>query len=94
MPQFVWLGALGTGVASAVNDTAREVGGALGIAVLGSVLASHVGHLSPHTDPSTVVAGYQSALHIGAAALVIGAVIVFARAPRLVRRSAAVPAGR
>jgi hypothetical protein len=27
------------GVASAVNDTAREVGGALGIAVLGSVLA-------------------------------------------------------
>jgi EmrB/QacA subfamily drug resistance transporter len=82
------------GVASAVNDTAREVGGALGIAVLGSVLASHVGHLSPHTDPSTVVAGYQSALHIGAAALVIGAVILFARAPRLVRRSAAVPAGR
>ena len=61
---------------------------------LGSVLASHVGHLSPHTDPSTVVAGYQSALHIGAAALVIGAVILFARAPRLVRRSAAVPAGR
>ncbi|MEZ5123687.1 MAG: hypothetical protein R2736_19290 [Solirubrobacterales bacterium] len=27
------------GVASAVNDAAREVGGALGIAVLGSVLA-------------------------------------------------------
>ena len=28
------------GVGSAVNDTAREVGGALGIAVLGSLLAS------------------------------------------------------
>jgi sugar phosphate permease len=32
------------GVASAVNDTAREVGGALGIAVLGPMLANHVGH--------------------------------------------------
>jgi EmrB/QacA subfamily drug resistance transporter len=29
------------GVGSAVNDTVREVGGALGVAVLGSVLASH-----------------------------------------------------
>jgi Na+/melibiose symporter-like transporter len=29
------------GVGSAVNDTTREVGGALGVAVLGSVLASH-----------------------------------------------------
>jgi EmrB/QacA subfamily drug resistance transporter len=29
------------GVASAVNDTVREVGGALGVAVLGSIVASH-----------------------------------------------------
>ena len=28
------------GVGSAVNDTAREVGGALGVAVLGSILSS------------------------------------------------------
>ena len=41
------------GVASAVNDTARDVGGALGIAVLGSVLANHVGHLGPHTNRSS-----------------------------------------
>ena len=82
------------GVASAVNDTAREVGGALGIAVLGSVLASHVGHIGPHIDPANIVDGYQAALQVGAAALVIGALIVFARAPRRVRRSVAAPAGR
>jgi EmrB/QacA subfamily drug resistance transporter len=82
------------GVASAVNDTAREVGGALGIAVLGSVLAGHVGHLGPHADPAAVVDGFQAALHVGAAALVIGALIVLARAPRRAGRVAAAPAGR
>jgi EmrB/QacA subfamily drug resistance transporter len=70
------------GVASAVNDTAREVGGALGIAVLGSVLADHVGTIGPHTDPQALVDGYQAALHVGAAVLVAGAALVFARAPR------------
>ena len=71
------------GIASAVNDTAREVGGALGMAVLGSVLANHVGHLGPHTNPQELVDGFQAALHVGAAALSIGALIVLARAPRL-----------
>ena len=32
------------GVASAVNDTSREVGGALGIAVAGSILAGRYSH--------------------------------------------------
>lgn len=32
------------GVASAVNDTSREMGGALGIAVAGSILAGHYSH--------------------------------------------------
>jgi EmrB/QacA subfamily drug resistance transporter len=37
------------GVASAVNDTTREVGAALGIALAGSLLASHYGDLlAPH----------------------------------------------
>ena len=30
------------GVGSAVNDTTREVGGALGVAILGSILASEL----------------------------------------------------
>jgi hypothetical protein len=74
------------------NDTAREVGGALGIAVLGSVLASHVGHLGSRTDPAELVDGFQAALHVGAAALVIGALIVLARAPGRVRQPAAATA--
>ncbi len=73
------------GVASAVNDTAREVGGALGIAVLGSVLAGHVGRLGPHTDPLALVDGFRAALHVGAAALIVGALAVFLRAPRSAR---------
>ena len=37
------------GVASAVNDTTREVGGALFIAIAGSILASgYTSHLAPH----------------------------------------------
>ena len=32
------------GVASAVNDTSREMGGALGIAVAGSILAGRYSH--------------------------------------------------
>lgn len=76
------------GVASAVNDTAREVGGALGVAVLGSVLASHIGDVGAHMTPDTIVDGYQAALLVGAAALLLGAVIVLARRPRLVPRIA------
>ncbi|OBI45824.1 MFS transporter [Mycobacterium kyorinense] len=40
------------GVASAVNDTTREVGAALGIALAGSILAARYGHvIAPHLTP-------------------------------------------
>jgi MFS family permease len=39
------------GVGSAVNDTTRELGGALGVAVLGSLLASHYASSMPHVLP-------------------------------------------
>ncbi|HVX17749.1 MAG TPA: MFS transporter [Acidimicrobiales bacterium] len=59
------------GVGSAVNDTTRELGGALGIAVLGSLLASKyraamgptVHHLSA-ADGSTVLHGIGPALGV------------------------------
>ena len=69
------------GVASAVNDAAREVGGALGIAVLGSVLADHVGRLGPGMDPAAFVDGFSAALLVGAGVLATGALIVAWRAP-------------
>jgi MFS transporter, DHA2 family, integral membrane protein len=39
------------GVGSAVNDTTRELGGALGVAVLGSLLASHYARAMPEAVP-------------------------------------------
>jgi MFS family permease len=82
------------GVASAVNDASREVGGALGIAVLGSVLADHVGQLGPGMDPAQFADGFGAALLVGAAVLGGGALIVAARAPGRSRRATrnAVPA--
>ena len=54
------------GVASAVNDAAREVGGTLGIAVLGSVLneqyRSGLADRAPATAPDTVVERAQQSL--------------------------------
>jgi EmrB/QacA subfamily drug resistance transporter len=69
------------GVASAVNDTAREVGGALGIAVLGSVLATKVGHFGPGFNPGDFVDGFSHALRVGAAVVIVGAAAVALRAP-------------
>ena len=53
------------GVGSAVNDLARELGGALGIAVLGSVLQStYRSHLDPAGLPEPVAEQARSSLAI------------------------------
>lgn len=93
------------GVGSAMNDLARELGGALGIAVLGSVLQSvyrsnldvtgvpapaaeqarsslalavHLGPQVAASAENAFVDGFQTALMIGAAALVVAALGVIA----------------
>jgi MFS family permease len=62
------------GVASAVITTSRQVGGALGVAVLGAVAAARYGHATPATDPAAFLAGVHAAYLLAAAALAVGAV--------------------
>jgi EmrB/QacA subfamily drug resistance transporter len=55
------------GIASAMNDLSREVGGALGIAVLGSIVtAIYRGHLTLPGTPATVIDKARDSLAIAA----------------------------
>ncbi|MGF1429649.1 DHA2 family efflux MFS transporter permease subunit [Kitasatospora sp. LaBMicrA B282] len=72
------------GVASGVNNALREVGGALGVAVLTAVFTAH----GDYSSPQRFVDGLVPALWVGASVLGIAALSVLA-APR---RSATVPA--
>jgi EmrB/QacA subfamily drug resistance transporter len=64
------------GVGSAVINAMRQVGGSLGIAVMGTLIATSVtvGRLSP-AYPSQFVDGYHRALLVGAAILLAGSVL-------------------
>jgi EmrB/QacA subfamily drug resistance transporter len=83
------------GVGSAVINSMRQVGGSLGIAIMGALVATSVS-VSP-IDPryaTEFVVGYHRALHVGAALLLAGAVIavVTVRRVHLAERVAAEPA--
>jgi DHA2 family methylenomycin A resistance protein-like MFS transporter len=65
------------GVASAVVNTFRQTGGALGVAVMGAVVGNRIGSLRIG-DPRLAVAfvdGLQDALRFGAVAALAGAVV-------------------
>jgi EmrB/QacA subfamily drug resistance transporter len=67
------------GVGSAVINSMRQVGGSLGIAIMGALVATTV-HVKPF-DPryaAEFVPGYHRALHVGAAILLAGAVVAVA----------------
>ena len=67
------------GVGSAVLNSMRQVGGSLGIALMGAIVASSI-HVSER-DPRIAgqfVDGYRSALHVAAAIALAGAVVAVA----------------
>ncbi|MDH6111044.1 EmrB/QacA subfamily drug resistance transporter [Kitasatospora sp. MAP12-15] len=79
------------GIASGANNAMREVGGALGVAVLSSVFSAHGGYGSAQhfTD------GLVPALYVGAAAVAVAAVcalLIPRRRPATPPHPAAVPA--
>jgi hypothetical protein len=64
------------GVGSAVINSMRQVGGSLGIALMGALVATAVS-VSPFNPafPGQFVEGYHRALHVGAAITLVGAII-------------------
>jgi EmrB/QacA subfamily drug resistance transporter len=79
------------GLASGLVNTTAQVGGALGLAVLATLSASHTNKLlaQGHSTDSALTGGYQLAFWIAAALVIVGIVVSFT-----VLRSQAVPAGQ
>ncbi len=72
------------GVGSAVINSMRQVGGSLGIAVMGALVATSVS-VTPFNAafPGQFVEGYHRALHVGAAITLAGAVVAVATVRKL-----------
>jgi hypothetical protein len=64
------------GVGSAVLNAFRQVGGSLGLAIMGALVASRV-HVPPRSPsyPSQFVDGYHLGLHVAAGFALAGAVV-------------------
>jgi EmrB/QacA subfamily drug resistance transporter len=67
-----------SGVGSGVLNTFRQLGGALGIAVMGAIVASYVDLSGGRPDPSSFVDGFRVALEVSAGFALLGAVIAVA----------------
>ena len=67
------------GVGSAVLNSMRQVGGSLGIAIMGAIVASGVASslASGHSQPVAFVNGYHHAVEVSALISLAGAVIAF-----------------
>jgi EmrB/QacA subfamily drug resistance transporter len=79
------------GVGSAVLNSARQVGGSLGIAVMGAIVAGqvHVGQQSP-AFVDQFVSGYHRALYVSAGIALVGALVAVATVRKLVHHEGAV----
>jgi EmrB/QacA subfamily drug resistance transporter len=85
------------GVGSAVLNSMRQVGGSLGIAVMGAIVAAGAGPSlkTNHPDPAGFISGYHHALWVGAAITITGAAlaaVTLSGSPRRVTQPVAVEA--
>ena len=62
------------GVGSAVLNSARQVGGTMGIAVMGAIIAAEAG---AERTPEAFMRGFESALLVAAGIAVVGAIVAF-----------------
>jgi EmrB/QacA subfamily drug resistance transporter len=63
------------GVGSGVLNTFRQVGGALGIAVMGAIVAGYVDLSGGRPDPAAFVDGFQTALLVSAGFALLGSAV-------------------
>jgi predicted MFS family arabinose efflux permease len=62
------------GVGSAVLNSMRQVGGSLGIAIMGAVVAQSTGH-SDRPSPQAFTTGFHHAVELGAVFALVGAAV-------------------
>ena len=63
------------GVGSGVLNTFRQLGGALGIAVMGAIVAAYVDLSAGRPDPAAFVDGFQTALLVSAGFALLGSAV-------------------
>ncbi|ADB53194.1 MFS transporter [Conexibacter woesei] len=79
------------GLASGLINTAQQVGGALGLAILSSIANSRISHVlgdgppDPSAVPKAMTEGFQLAFAVGAGFALIGVVIALIAVPRISR---------
>jgi EmrB/QacA subfamily drug resistance transporter len=80
------------GVGSAVLNSMRQVGGSLGIALMGAIVAASVSVLPTSPEyPDQFVEGYHNALHVAAVIAILGAVVAVATVRKVAHPEAEAP---